>query len=111
MKNFKVLLLIAGLVASHEITLAQTTEEAQVKAVVENLFKAMQTGDSTLARKCFASQCTGATIYTDRAGKRVLRREESINQFVRAIGTPRTEVWYEEIWGAKVQIDGELATL
>jgi hypothetical protein len=26
-----------------------------------------------------------------------------------AVGKPHTEVWYEEIWNVKVQVDGEMA--
>jgi hypothetical protein len=32
-----------------------------------------------------------------------------LDGFLKAVGTPHPEVWYEEIWNLKIQIDGDFA--
>ena len=88
---------------------AQPAAEQNVKAVVEQLFMAMQLGDSALARKCFMPQVTTATVKTSKEGVTVLTRENGVDGFLKAIGTPHPDKWYEEIWNVKITIDGALA--
>jgi hypothetical protein len=90
---------------------AYSQPEKEVTRVIESLFKAMETGDSTLARSTFATDVTTATIYKGKDGATVLERESGINDFVKAIGTPHPQKWYEEIWNVKVQVDGDFAQL
>lgn len=84
-------------------------EENAVKAVVEKLFKGMQLGDSAMVRSTFQQQVTLATAFTGRDGNPVLRRESSIDDFLKAVGTPHAEPWNEEIWDVEVKIDGSFA--
>ena len=100
--------MICFAIASCATAIAQ---ESDVKKVVETLFMAMQKGDSALARSTFDSQVTTATIFKDKSGKTVVRREDGIDDFIKAIGTPHKEVWYEEIWNVKIQVDGDFAQL
>jgi hypothetical protein len=86
-------------------------QEAEVQKMVETLFVAMEKGDSALARTTFDSEVTTASIFKDKNGKAVVRREEGVSEFLKAIGTPHAEVWYEEIWNVKVQVDGDFAQL
>jgi hypothetical protein len=86
-------------------------QDGDVKKVVETLFNAMQKGDSALARSTFASEVTTATIFRDKSGKTVVQREDGIGDFLKMIGTSHPDVWYEEIWNVKVQIDGDFAQL
>ena len=86
-----------------------SSDEQAVKAVIEKLFKGMEKGDSAMARSVFAKAVTTATIYKDKSGNVVLRQENSIDDFMKAIGTPHKEVWYEEIWNLQVQLDGDFA--
>lgn len=88
---------------------AQAVEEQRVRETLEDLFRAMELGDSALARKCFASHVTTATIFRDKANATVIRHEDSIAGFMKAIGTPHEETWYEEIWDLKIRIDGDFA--
>ncbi len=37
-------------------------------------------------------------------------REDAIDAFVAAVGTPHDEVWDERIWNVQVRVDGNLAT-
>lgn len=107
MKNLCLILLLIGLVFAAQ---AQSTEEANVTEVVNNLFKAMYTNDTTLFKSVFADQVTMATAMKNREGKSVLQRESGIHAFVKAIANPNPNgALTEEIWNIKVQIDGELA--
>lgn len=88
---------------------AQAVEEQPIRETLEDLFRAMELGDSSLARKCFASQVTTATVSRDKANATVIRHEDSVDGFMKAIGTPHKEAWYEEIWGLEIRIDGDFA--
>ncbi len=83
--------------------------EAAVETVVRNLFVAMQKGDSALARKTFVKKVTAATVYKDKTGNIVLRQEDSVEDFIKAIGTQHDGTWYEEIWNLKIDVDGDFA--
>lgn len=88
---------------------AQTSEETSVREVINRLFTAMHKGDSTMLRSAFATEVTMATATKNKEGKPVLRREYSINDFVKAVGKPQSQPISEEIWNLKIQIDGEFA--
>jgi hypothetical protein len=111
MRRVVILLSSALLMGSHYSSFAQDKKndrEAVVK-VIGDLFKAMELGDSAMARNTFAKQVTTATVFRDKAGNAGIHREESVAGFMKAIGTPHKEVWYEEIWNLQVQIDGDFA--
>ena len=88
---------------------AQAVEEQLIRETLEDLFRAMELGDSSLARNCFASQVTTATVSRDKANATVIRHEDSVAGFMKAIGTPHRETWYEEIWDLEIRIDGDFA--
>lgn len=90
---------------------AQTDENIAVREVVERVFKAMEAGDSALLRTAFADRVSMATVYRDREGRPALRMENSLEGFLKAVGTPRAETWYEDIWDVDVKVDGNLAQL
>jgi hypothetical protein len=86
------------------------TEEAKVSEVVNNLFKAMYTNDTTLFKSVFSNEVTLATVVMTRDGKSSLKREQGIAGFVKAIAKPNPKgVLTEEIWNIKVQLDGDFA--
>lgn len=87
----------------------QNDDQKSVEQVIQSLFKGMQAGDSAMARKTFSDKVTSATVFRDKTGNVVVQREGSISGFMKAIGTPHKEVWYEEIWNLKIQIDGDFA--
>jgi hypothetical protein len=84
-------------------------EEKSVKEVVERLFKGMQLGDSAMVRTTFHKNVTLATALRNRENVPVLRRETSIDAFLKAIGSPHPEPWNEEIWDVEVKVDGDFA--
>lgn len=86
----------------------QNPDDQAVRDVVNKLFKAMELGDSTMARQVFASEVTAATIFRDKENKVKVHRESSIDDFVKQIGSPHPTL-YEETWNLTVQIDGDFA--
>jgi len=89
--------------------LGQSTDEDKVKDVVAQLFKGMELGDSAMVHRCFTAQVTMATVKISKEGSAVLSREGSIAGFLKAVGTPRPEKLYEEIWDVEVSVDGMFA--
>lgn len=88
---------------------AQSTDEQQVQQVIENLFIGMKKSDSALVRSVFYETVTMATAFKNREQKAVLRRESSIEDFVKSVGTPRADALNEEIWNLEIKVDGDLA--
>jgi hypothetical protein len=107
-KPFWLSVLIVLFATNVAVSQKQNDEQA-VNEVVRTLFKAMQLGDSAMARKTFSDQVTTATIFKDKSANVIVRREDSVDDFMKAIGTPHKEVWYEEIWDVKVQIEDDFA--
>jgi ketosteroid isomerase-like protein len=91
---------------------AQTadTDQAAVIATIQRMFDAMRAGDSTALRSTFDPSARLQSAFTSKEGKPVLH-DETIDEFIAAVGTPHTEVWDERIWSYDVRIDGRLATV
>jgi Putative lumazine-binding len=105
------IIVIVCLVASATLHVSAQQSEAD-KAVVEPvriLFKGMQLGDSAMVRIVFAKEVTMATVYRDKQNNPVVTRESSIDGFLKALGTPHTDPWNEEIWDIEVKRDGDFA--
>lgn len=90
-------------------TFAQSDEESAIKKTINNLFAGMKGGDSTLTRAAFAPTAIMQTI-TNKEGK-VNIRTESVNDFIKFIGTPHQEKYDERIVFTKILIDGPLASV
>ncbi|HEU5289972.1 MAG TPA: nuclear transport factor 2 family protein [Cyclobacteriaceae bacterium] len=88
---------------------AQSVEETSVTDVINRLFTAMNKADSSMLRSTFANDVTMATAARNKEGNPVLRREDSINDFVKQVGSQKPGILAEEIWGLKIQIDGDFA--
>ncbi|HLL84767.1 MAG TPA: nuclear transport factor 2 family protein [Longimicrobium sp.] len=84
------------------------TPEQEVKAVVDRLFSAMRAADSAAVHALFHPQARLQTTAL-RQGEPMLRTD-SLEAFLRAVGTPRTEVWDERVSNLEIRTDGELAT-
>jgi glucose/arabinose dehydrogenase len=82
-------------------------ERAAVLATIVGLFDAMRAGDSARARAAFHPRAQLATTQV-RAGAPEVRLD-SLDAFVRAVGTPHPVVWDERLRDTVVQVDGPLA--
>jgi hypothetical protein len=97
------ILMCMGVVAQ-----AQSSEEANVTAVIHRLFTGMYQADSTMVRSAFASDVTMISVLRNKEGIPVLRKEK-VDGFVKAVGTPQPKPLTEEIWNIQVQLDGDFA--
>jgi hypothetical protein len=83
-------------------------EETQIRLVIDRMFMGMQLGDSAMVGAVFHPATTMATTFRSREGAPVLR-ESSVQDFLKAVGTPHADPWNEEIWGLVIRTDGDFA--
>jgi hypothetical protein len=89
---------------------AQTSDEKDIQAVVDQLFKGMEKGDSAMVHNAFTKEVSMTTIFRDKTNNPVIINENSLTEFLNAVGKPHKEVWYEEIWNMKINVDGDFAS-
>ena len=86
---------------------ARSAEEAEVMRTVIRFFDGMRAGDSSMVRSTLDS---GARLMTAGVKNGVPALiAGSVDNFVRAVGTPHPEVWDERISGEIIHLDGPLA--
>jgi hypothetical protein len=99
------------------ITIANSTfgqkptpsEEVAVKAAIDQLFEGTQTADSSKVRAVIYPSAILKTAFVDKNGDSKLNFE-SIEDFIKSVGSPRKGVYDEKIWNYDIKIDGRLAT-
>lgn len=101
-------LLFAAVVMAIPSPLVSQEADAEVMASVRRLFDGMRAGDSTVVRAAFHPDAILMTT-GQRDGRPVLQKG-SIDDFVRAVGTPHDQVWDERIRNPEVRVDQNLAT-
>jgi putative lumazine-binding protein len=84
-------------------------DRAAVLAVVQHLFDGMRAGDSGAVRATFHPQALLATTVSRDGAATV--RIDTVDAFVRAVGTPHPEVWDERVGKTRVELDGPLASV
>lgn len=84
--------------------------ERDVMAVVNGLFDGMRKSDSGMVRPLFHAKARFITMDLRTEG-RPARVEENVEAFIKSIGQPRTEVFDEQLFNVKTQIDGSLASV
>lgn len=109
MLRFHVLLMCLACLSNHFTQAQAGDDEKAAVAVINRLFKGMELGDSSMVSSCFHKDVTMATIRRDTENNPRLDRESSIDGFLKAVGTPHGDIWYEEIWDLKVTLDGDFA--
>lgn len=82
--------------------------EDSVKAVVNNLFRAMKSSDSVLLKTCFADKSILQTILKNKEG-RVSVTDESVNEFAVSVSSQPKGALDEQIVFDIIRIDGPLA--
>lgn len=80
-----------------------------VTEVIHRMFAGMEKADSAMVHTTFSNEVTMATISRDKNNTVAIQYEYSIADFLKAIGAPHPEIYFEEIWNVKVQIDGDFA--
>lgn len=85
-------------------------EETEIMSVIDQVFEAMRTNDSTLLKQSFVETPNTYTAYINQKGESVLASGD-FQRFISAVGQPKEQVWNEPIWNEKIQIDGNLASV
>jgi hypothetical protein len=88
---------------------AQTAEDS-IKAVVNNVFTAMKTSDAALLKTCFTDSAIMQTILRNKENI-VSIKNESVEEFVSAIGAAKKGSLDERITFDMIRNDGLLATV
>lgn len=101
------LILLASCIST---AFAQANEQEAVKKVVNNLFTAMRTSDTTLLKSVFAPEMILQSVVNKRDGSIELVTEKAA-AFIKSIGTPHKEVYDERIVITDVKVDGPLASV
>jgi hypothetical protein len=83
-------------------------DETAVKETINQLFKGMYNGDSSLVHSVFHSSSRLMTCYIDKNGMEQLA-EENLQDFLDAVGSPHEEIWDEKITFNSVLVDLHLA--
>lgn len=109
--NFKITLATLALfiVANFSLT-AQSSTEEEVLVPIHKLFDGMRAGDSSMVRAAFHPTARLQTTFTDQDGHPQINTGD-LEKFIVNIGTPRDQVYDEQIWSYEVKIEDNLATV
>ena len=100
-------LFISLLFITSTISAQINQEKAAIKQVIQNMFLAMQTGDTTLFRSCFAPSVIFQTIVTKDNQTKV--KSEDFEAFIKSLTKYPKGSLDERIKFKSVQEDGTLA--
>ena len=110
--KFQAILLIAILFSSN-IILSQTdqneieSDKEKVQQTINQFIEALNTGDRSKMESTLHFSLNLLTIY--KKDDRSMIIEESKDDLLFAITSPRTNVWKEEIISCEIQLEGDLA--
>ncbi|MCU0443517.1 MAG: nuclear transport factor 2 family protein [Microscillaceae bacterium] len=104
-------LFLSLLLALPMMAYSQTTAENEVIAVIKQMFDGMRKGDSSMVRAVFDASIRLQTTFTNKDGKSGLHTENTLDNFLKAVGTPHPQVFDERIKSYEVRIDDNLATV
>lgn len=85
------------------------SDKEVVEKIIRDLFDAMREGDSAKARNLFMPDATLGRAAYDKEGTPRVRLGNSIDGWIKAMGTPHDEVWDERIYNLHVSVDPPLA--
>ncbi len=86
------LLILGFLVCTLSLVAQTSSEKADVMIPINNLFRGMKQGDSSIVHNAFSMKVTMATISTNKDGTPSIRHEAILDGFLRAVGTPHPDV-------------------
>ena len=109
MHRMAAILGLAACLATPGAAQQATADQAAVLAPLQRLFDAMRAGDSAAVRAVFHPSAFLATAVVRGGTPQV--QVDTLDAFVRAVGTPHDETWDERVHGEEVRIDGSLATV
>lgn len=104
MKN---LLLLLAFIASP--ALAQTDEQAAVRATIDRMFDGMRKSDTTLFKSVFAPNVALQSVGKNKEGV-IAVRQDAIAGFITSVSKQKPGALDERLSGYDINVDGELAT-
>ena len=84
-------------------------DEQEVIKVIQQLFDGMRQIDSVAIRSTFHPSARLQTTFINKAGNPIIK-SESVDEFIKIVGTPHQEMYNERILDYIIQIDANLAT-
>ena len=87
-----------------------SAERAAVDSIVTSLFAAMRKGDSAAVRRAFHPRALLTTAGATREGT-PQTTIDSVDAFVKAVGTPHPEMWDERLYEPVIQVEGNMAVV
>ena len=109
MKLLPLLLLLAAAIPVAHAQKASFETEA-VKKTVTAFFDGMRHGDSTAVRRTLAPAAV-FHAFSNQPNQPTKLEIESINDFLKSVGTPHPEIWDERVQFERVLIDANLASV
>ncbi len=108
----KKLILLLSLFLSIQC-IAQNAEETEVKACIDKLFKAMQLGDSAMAKSCFDPSARLQTAIVNPKTKKTILENEPIDSFMVQVNSIKKNhiVIEERVINYDIKIDYPLANV
>ena len=111
--NRMMLIVAAGVLGSSSAVSAQRSDpadlEREVMAVVNAVFDGMRKADSAMVRPLFHAKARLFAMDLRTEGRPP--RFDTLEEFLQAVGRPRTELFDERLSNVKVHIDGTLAAV
>jgi hypothetical protein len=105
--NALIILLLCGTIVFTSAKPIEETEE--IKEVIRQLFDAMRKADKAKAQAVFRTEAILQTVFINKEGITVVK-EESLKEFIDAVGTAREDLWDERILSYEIKSDGLIAT-
>jgi hypothetical protein len=90
-------------------TVCNAQDHSRVMEPINQLFDGMRTGDSAMVHKVFHRPARMVSVKMESATRLGSLKEDGLAGFLKAIGTPHSDVWNEVIWDPVVQVDGAFA--
>lgn len=87
--------------------LSQSEDEIAIRNTVDRFFEGMRRTDSTMIRETIEPQCFLKSIFRVKSGEVVLS-DESIDDFIKSVGTPHEGIYDERLLSYDIKIDGEM---
>ena len=104
------LLLLAASATSPALAQKASPETEAVKSVITTFFDGMRRSDSTMVRRTLAPAAVFHG-FGGKPGQAPTLEIESINGFLKAVGTPHPQIWDERVKFERMLIDANLASV
>ncbi|MFY7671160.1 nuclear transport factor 2 family protein [Tenacibaculum sp. MEBiC06402] len=96
---------------SFNLSAQSTSEEKEIKKVIQTFFEGLHTGDSTVASKTLHLDIKIQTTFTNKEGVKILRNQKR-EELLKGIASKKKEdVYFEKLLSYDIKVDGNLASV